>query len=63
MSIKTRHFKDSKDFISVAYLERVIENQIMTAEKDDEYWSAWNNAMNKVLELIEDASSSIPNTY
>lgn len=52
----------SKDCISKAYLEQEIENQAMTVEKDKEYWRGWNNALDKVVELIEDAPSVVPTT-
>ena len=45
----------SEDCISKAYLEQEIENQTMTVEKDTEYWRGWNNALGKVVELIESA--------
>ena len=46
-----------EDCISMAYLEQEIENQAMTVKKDEEYWQGWNNALGKVVELIEDAPS------
>lgn len=50
----------SDDCISKAYLEQEIENQTMTVEKDKEYWRGWNNALDKVVEVIEDAPSVVP---
>lgn len=50
----------SEDAISKAYLEQEIENQTMTVKKDEEYWRGWNNALGKVVELIEDAPSVVP---
>ena len=48
----------SEDAISKAYLEQAIENQVMVV--NDEYWRGWNNALDKVVELIEGAPSVIP---
>lgn len=50
----------SEDCISKAYLEQEIENQAMTVEKDKEYWRGWNNSLDKVVELIEDAPPVVP---
>ena len=52
----------NEDAISKAYFEQKIENQIMTVEKDEEYWQGWNNALDKVIELVEDAPSVVPTT-
>lgn len=50
-----------EDAISKAYLEQEIEKRIKTAEKDKPfYWQVWNNALDKVVELIENAPSVIP---
>lgn len=48
-------YGDKEDYVSKAYLEQEIENQAMTG--NDEYWRGWNNALCKVVELIEDAPS------
>lgn len=48
----------SEDCISKAYLEQEIENQIMPAIDREMYWRGWNNALGKVVELIEDAPSA-----
>lgn len=45
----------NEDCISKAYLEQEIEQQIMIV--NDEHWRGWNNALDKVVELIEDAPS------
>ena len=49
----------SEDCISKAYLEQEIENLCRTVDKDKEYWRGWNNALDKVVELIEDAPTSL----
>lgn len=55
------NLKPVEDAISKAYLEQEIEKQIKTAEKDKPfYWQVWNNALDKVVELIENAPSVIP---
>ena len=50
----------SEDYISKAYLEQEIEKQIKTAEGKEYYWQVWNNALDKVVELIENAPSVVP---
>lgn len=52
----------SEDCISKAYLEHVIEIQAMPVKNNEEYLRGWNNALYKVVKLIEKAPSVVPTT-